>query len=315
MISIASQKLLCRAVFSVLVAVAALTTLGCTRPAASSPADGPIQILCTTGMVADVVKAVGGPRVEVTTLMGPGVDPHLYKASTGDILQLDRAQLVFYSGIHLEGKLTQVLEKLAARKPTVAVASALPADRLLHAEEGAHDPHVWFDVALWSKTAPLVAQTLAKFDPAHAGDYEARAERYVEQLEQLDAWSRQQIATIPPEQRVLVTAHDAFGYFGRAYDLEVRSVQGLSTESEAGVRRINELVDFIVSRGVKAVFIETTLNERNVLALVEGCAPRKQQVKIGGELFSDAMGAAGTPEGTYEGMVRHNVNTIVQALR
>jgi manganese/zinc/iron transport system substrate-binding protein len=315
MISTASQNLPRRSVFAVFVATAALAVAGCARPAATSPADGPIQVLCTTAMVADVVKAVGGPRVEVTTLMGPGVDPHLYKASTGDILQLDRAQLVFYSGIHLEGKLTQVLEKLAARKPTVAVASALPADRLLHAEEGAHDPHVWFDVALWSRTAPLVAQTLAKFDPAHAADYEARATRYVEQLEQLDAWSRQQIATIPPERRVLVTAHDAFGYFGRAYDLEVRSVQGLSTESEAGVRRINELVDFIVSRGVKAVFIETTLNERNVLALVEGCAARGQQVKIGGELFSDAMGAAGTPEGTYEGMVRHNVNTIVQALR
>ncbi len=266
-------------------------------------------------MVADVVKAVGGPRVEVTTLMGPGVDPHLYKASTGDILQLDRAQLVFYSGIHLEGKLTQVLEKLAARKPTVAVASAIPTDRLLHAEEGAHDPHVWFDAALWSKTAPLVAQTLAEYDPAHAADYEARAKQYVERLEQLDAWCKEHVATIPPERRVLVTAHDAFGYFGHAYDLEVRSVQGLSTESEAGVRRINELVDFIVSRGVKAVFIETTLNERNVLALVEGCAARGQQVKIGGELFSDAMGAAGTPEGTYEGMVRHNVHTIVQALR
>jgi manganese/zinc/iron transport system substrate-binding protein len=266
-------------------------------------------------MVADVVRAVGGPQVQVDTLMGPGVDPHLYKASTGDILRLDRAQLVFYSGLHLEGKLSQVFERLAARKPTVALAAAIPADRLLRGAEGAYDPHIWFDVALWSETAGLVADTLAQFDPAHAADYAARARAYRQALLALDGQSRARIATIPRPQRVLVTAHDAFGYFGRAYDLEVRSVQGLSTESEAGVRRINELVDFIVSRGVKAVFIETTLNERNVLALVEGCAARGHQVEIGGELYSDALGAAGSPEGTYEGMVQHNVHTIVQALR
>ncbi|MBX9787671.1 MAG: zinc ABC transporter substrate-binding protein [Pirellulales bacterium] len=266
-------------------------------------------------MVADLVRAVGGAHVKVVQLMGPGIDPHLYKASPGDVDALTNADMVVFSGLHLEGKLADLFERMACRKPTIGVAEVIAPDRLLRASGGAVDPHVWFDVALWRETVMPLAEALARFDPPHAEDYRQRATAYAAQFDALDAWCRSRVETLPPNARILVTAHDAFHYFGRAYGLEVRAIQGISTESEAGVREINQLVDFLVARKVKAVFVEASVNERNVRALVEGADARGQAVRIGGELFSDAPGAAGTDAASYLGMVRHNVDTIVNALK
>jgi len=275
----------------------------------------PIRVLCTTGMVADLARNVGGAHVQVTALMGAGVDPHLYKASPADVSQLNRADIVFYSGLHLEGKLGELLERMGERKPTVGVAERLASEKLLHDEHGARDPHVWFDVSLWSESAGAVADALAIFDPPHAADYRANLKAYQEKLNALHEYAREQLATVPSDRRVLVTAHDAFRYFGRAYGIEVRGIQGISTDSEASNREVTDLVAFLAERKIKAVFVETSVADQNIRALLEGCSARGHEVVIGGTLFSDAMGEAGKPEGTYEGMVRHNVNTIVAALK
>lgn len=277
--------------------------------------DAPLRAICTTGMVADVVRSVGGERVEVTQLMGEGVDPHLYKPSTGDIARLSEADVIFYSGLHLEGKMGEVFARMARRKTTVAITDGISRDRLILIGPEQYDPHVWFDVALWSGTVKPVVEALSTLDAAHAPEYRKRGADYTARLKALDDDCRRQLATIPAGRRVLVTAHDAFHYFGRAYDLDVKAIQGVSTESEAGVREINELVAFIVARGIKAVFVESSVSNRNVEALVEGAAAQDHPLAIGGELFSDAMGRAGTPEGTYPGMVEHNVQAIVGALR
>jgi manganese/zinc/iron transport system substrate-binding protein len=274
----------------------------------------PLRAVCTTGMVADVVRIVGGEHVEVSQLMQAGVDPHLYKASTSDIDQLTAADIIFYSGLHLEGKMGDVFVRMARRKPTFAITEGVPQERILEVGDGHYDPHLWFDVSLWSETVAVIAAALVQLDPPHAADYEQNARRYRQELAALHAECKQQIAAIDRKRRVLVTAHDAFNYFGRAYDMQVRAIQGISTESEAGVKEINDLVSFITQRKIKAVFVESTVSDRNIKALVEGCRAQGHEVQIGGELFSDAMGAHGTPAGTYVGMVRHNVQTIVKAL-
>ncbi|MBL8826512.1 MAG: zinc ABC transporter substrate-binding protein [Planctomycetaceae bacterium] len=307
------------------IAIAGLIISGCSQSAdeqaraASVPLDKfaggrPIRVVCTTGMVADLVRNVGGDRVHVEQLMGEGVDPHLYKSSPGDLSRLDAADVIFYSGLHLEGKMAELFERIAARKRTIAVTANLAHDRLI-GDENSHDPHVWMDVALWSETTQTVLETLSEFDPTHAAEYQSRQSEYREQLAALDQECRAKLAAIPAERRVLVTAHDAFSYFGRAYQTEVRAIQGISTESEAGVREINDLVSFLVERKIKAVFVETSVSDRNIQALIEGCQSRGHRVTIGGALYSDAMGAAGTPEGTYIGMIRKNVATIVDALK
>jgi manganese/zinc/iron transport system substrate-binding protein len=275
----------------------------------------PIRVVCTVGMVADIAANIGGEHVAVTSLMGEGVDPHLYKASPADVSQLNRADIILYSGLHLEGKLGELLERMGRRKPTQGIAERIPADQILSNDEKAHDPHVWFDVSLWSQAADAAAKALVEFDPKHAEAYQKNAAAYRERLAQLHQYAKEKLATVPKEQRVLVTAHDAFRYFGRAYDLEVRGIQGISTDSEAGVRQVRELVDFLVERKIKAVFVETSVSDQNIRSLLEGCAARNHRVVIGGELFSDAMGKAGTSEGTYEGMVKHNVDIIVAALK
>lgn len=304
---------------------------GCEKSASSSisaipPADSidftfrrksapqPIKIVCTTGMVADLVRNVGGDEVEVTQLMGAGVDPHLYKASPGDVAKLSSADMVFFSGWHLEGKMSEFLARLSASRPSVAVAEGIKSEKLLSDEQGLHDPHLWFDVQLWSLAAARVKEALARFDPERAEGYEQRLADYQKRLEELDQYAREKLATIPPQYRVMVTAHDAFRYFGRAYDLEVRGIQGLSTDSEAGVRQINELVDFLVARKIKAVFVESSVSDQNMRSLLEGCAAQNHPVVIGGELYSDALGSEASGASTYEGMVRHNVDTIVKAL-
>lgn len=274
----------------------------------------PIKITCTTGMVAELARHVGGPHVAVASLMGEGVDPHLYKASPGDVRQLTSCDLILFSGLHLEGKMSDLLSRLGRKQPTAAVAEYLDPARRLRTAEGTVDPHAWFDVALWRDAALVVRDALVQFDPPRADDYRAAADRYAAELAALDDEVRGNLNAIPAERRVLVTAHDAFHYFGRAYDVEVRAIQGINTESEAGVSEVNALVDFLVERRLPAVFIESSVSDRNIRALVEGCAARGHTVRIGGQLYSDALGQPGTPGGTYVGMVRHNVDAIVQAL-
>ena len=301
------------------VATACLLLPGC-RPATGGSGDGKLLIVCTTGPVAELARHVGGDRVYVEALMGPGVDPHLYQALPADMARLQAADLVFYNGMQLEGRMADLLGQLGRRKPVFAVTDILReryAERLrpLPGTEADFDPHVWFDVALWAACAELVAERLAEIDPEHAAEYHRNAARYQAELHELDQWCREQVAAIPKQQRVLVTAHDAFGYFGAAYDIEVHGIQGMSTMDEADLVSVNRLVEMLVQREIKAVFVETSVSERNVRALVEACAARGHSIRIGGALYSDAMGPADSPAGTYAGMVRHNVQTIVAALQ
>jgi manganese/zinc/iron transport system substrate-binding protein len=279
--------------------------------------EGPVRITATTGMVADAARVVGGAHVEVAGLMGPGVDPHLYKASQGDLAALGEADLILYNGLLLEGKMGDLLVRMSRERPTFPVAEYVPDSLLREPPEfqGHYDPHIWFDVSLWRRAVERVRDALIEVDPAHAADYRGNAAAYMDSLGALHEWVRARIAEVPAERRVLVTAHDAFGYFGRAYGIEVVGLQGISTVSEFGLADIRRLVDLITSRRVKAVFIESSVPRRNIDAVVEGCRARGHDVTVGGTLYSDAMGAAGTPDGTYMGMVRANVNLIVEALR
>lgn len=294
--------------------------VGC-RPVGSSlsrPRSYPLRVVCTTGYVADLVANVGGRHVHVQAIMGPGVDPHLYKARLSDKWKINGADVVFFNGLHLEGRLAGLLEKRARRMPVFAVTDGIlhrQPERLrrLHGDEG-FDPHVWFDVMLWADCARYVGEKLAEIDPERAEQYRANAQAYVAQLAELDAWVREQLGAIPPGQRVLVTAHDAFSYFGRAYEVEIRSLQGLSTIDEAALQNVNQLINMLAKRQIRAVFVESSVPAKNVRALVEGCAARGHRVRIGGELYSDALGSPGTPEATYVGTVRYNVTTIVAAL-
>ncbi|MBO8163268.1 MAG: zinc ABC transporter substrate-binding protein [Brevibacillus sp.] len=275
------------------------------------------KVTTTTGMVADLVNNVGGEHVEVTQLMGPGVDPHLYKASQGDIKRIEQADIIFYSGLHLEGKMGEIFEKMSKQKPVIPVTRSIPEDELLADPQtpDQYDPHVWFDVGLWSKTIETVREELVKLDPAHADEYQANADAYLQKLTELHQYAKEQIGSIPIHQRVLVTAHDAFSYFGRAYEIEVMGLQGISTASEYGLKDVQNLVDTLVERKIKAVFIESSVPKRSIEAVVEGARAKNHTVEIGGELFSDAMGTPGTEEGTYLGMVKYNVDTIVHALK
>lgn len=280
-------------------------------------ATGKLRITATTGMIADAAKTIGGPHVEVTGLMGPGVDPHLYKATQGDLRRLGDSDLILYNGLHLEGRMADTLVQMAHRVTTVAVGQAIPEEQLREPPEmaGMHDPHIWFDVSLWRLAVERAAQAISEADPAHRDEYRRNADAYIAQLDELHAYCKARISEIPEEARLMVTAHDAFGYFGRAYGIEVRSIQGISTAAEYGLQDLARLVDFLVERRVKAVFIESSVPRQSIDALMEGVRANGHEIKLGGELFSDALGAAGTPEGTYIGMVRHNVDTIVEALK
>jgi len=307
-------------IFLSLVIGASLVT-GC-RPTDSTSAnrtDEPYQVLCTVGMITDVVRNIAGEYAQVEGIIGEGVDPHLYNPTRSDVLKLSAADVVFYNGLLLEGKMTTVLMRVASSgKPVKAVTEAIlqNTDYLLQKSDDSEqtDPHVWMDVRGWMEAVPVVAETLSIFDPAHAHIYAANANAYTKQLEALDAYAQEAIGSIPESKRVLVTAHDAFNYLGRATGLTVRGIQGVSTESEAGVRDLEGLVNFIVEQQIPAVFVETSVADKNIRALVEGANARGHTVRIGGALFSDAMGQAGTYEGTYIGMIDSNITTITRAL-
>lgn len=294
-----------------------LTLLGVlSGPVLAEEDEAPLQLVATTAMVADALREVGGERVEVQGLMGPGVDPHLYRQTRRDVTAMTRADAVFWNGLNLEAQLRNFLSRLAARKPVFAVGEAVPAEQRLadEAYPDQPDPHVWMDPGRWRWVVEGIRDALAELAPDHAQEFEARTEAYLAELEALDRYAARVLDSVPASARVLVTAHDAFGYFGDAYEYEVLGIQGFSTESEAGLARIESLVDVLVDRRIGAIFIESSVSDRNVQALVEGAAAEGWTVEIGGELFSDAMGPAATYEGTWLGMLDHNVTLIARAL-
>ncbi|MEM6333216.1 MAG: zinc ABC transporter substrate-binding protein [Planctomycetota bacterium] len=295
--------------------VAALALIATLGPAS---ADEPkFKVAATIGMVGDIVEQVAGDRAEVITLMGPGVDPHLYKPTRNDIANLMSADVIFYNGLLLEGRMTDALVRAATSgKKVYAVTELLDESTLLEPEdfEGLYDPHVWMDPAAWATTIPIIRDRLTDYDPEGASVYQANAQAALARINELDAYAAQALASVPEQSRVLVTAHDAFNYLGSRFGYEVVGIQGLSTESEAGVRDIERMVDMLVERDIRAVFVESTVSDRNIRALIEGAAAKGHTVTIGGELFSDAMGAPGTYRGTYVGMIDHNATTIARAL-
>jgi len=302
----------------------ALGLVACSDPSAQSttePTEQSLTIVTTTGMITDPASIIAGGSnsdyATVTGIMGSGIDPHLYKPTRTDIAKLMDADVVLYSGLLLEGRMTDAFVRIASSGITVrAVTEAIDESSLLAPPEfaGHHDPHLWMDPLAWSLAVNVIADTLSGADPEHAQDYRSNATAYQSQIADLHAYAEQVLSTVPEPQRVLITAHDAFNYFGRRYNYEVVGIQGISTESEAGVRDIERIVDLLVERKIKAVFIETTVSERNINALIAGARARGHEVVIGGSLFSDAMGQEGTYEGTYIGMIDHNITTIARAL-
>lgn len=302
------------------VLIAAILLTGCAKVTAGEARPDvrgrKIRAVATIGMISDIVEQVGGERIEVSGLMGPGIDPHLYKASEGDVQRLQEADIIFYNGLHLEAKMADVFARMEGRKLTVAVTDGIDRAELLSPPEfeGAYDPHVWFDVELWMKAVEQVRDALIDLDPESTELYRANADQYLAELRELDAYVHAQAQRLPQEQRVLITAHDAFNYFGRAYGFEVRGLQGISTATEAGTADVQDLATFITERRIAALFVESSVPPHAIEAVQQAVRARGFEVEIGGELFADAMGDAGTPEGTYIGMVRHNIDTIVGAL-
>jgi manganese/zinc/iron transport system substrate-binding protein len=276
-----------------------------------------LRVVATTGIIADVAQRIAGPHARVEALMGPGIDPHLYKASESDVRRLSEAELVLYNGLHLEGKMGDILTRMARTRPVVAVTEEIPQDLLREPPEflGQYDPHVWFDVSMWAKTLGPITREILALDPEHAKEFEANAAALEKELNELDAWVKAQILTLPEPRRILVTAHDAFGYFGRRYGMQVVAIQGISTLSEAGLKDVDRVVSLVVDRKVPAIFIESSVPRRSIEAVQAAVRSRGHEAAIGGQLYSDSLGAAGSPAGTYPGMVRANVTTIVNALK
>lgn len=276
--------------------------------------NGTIQIVTTTAQIGEPLEVIGGDRVEVTSLMGPGVDPHLYEATQGDIQTLDDAEMVFYNGLNLEGNMGEIFVQMQQSKPTVAIAESIADSNLLEDEDGAVDPHIWFDITLWKEALNNAVEEMKDYSPENADYFEENKQNYFAELDDLESYASETLAKIPEAQKVLVTAHDAFGYLGQSFDVDVVGLQGLSTEDEVGISDIQSTVDLLIENQIPAVFVESSINEDTIQAVIDGAAEAGLEVKLGGELFSDAMGEAGTDKGTYLGMYRHNVDTIYQAL-
>ena len=309
-----------------LFALAATTLLlaGCSnvgeRNGMTDSGDGQVEVVTTTNFITDTVRQVGGERVSVDALMGPGVDPHLYKASAGDVTALREADVIFYGGLYLEAKMQEVMEEISDSRPVFAVTESMPRERLLDAPVNAtaeeeFDPHVWFDPLLWSYAVETVRDRLTEVDPGGAEVYRRNAEDFLAGIDRMDADAKRELSAIPAERRVLVTSHDAFRYLGRRYDLDVEAIQGLSTAAEATTDDIERIAGLIADRGVKAVFVESSVPQQTVEAVLASAREKGQEVVIGGELYSDAAGEDGTPEGTYRGMFESNVDLLAEGLR
>ena len=277
----------------------------------------PIKIVATLGQITDIVQIIGQKKVTVKGLMGAGVDPHLYRATESDVRHLSSAEIIFFNGLNLEAKLGKILKQMDRHKKVVALGESIDKTVLLDSVTYANhpDPHIWFNVQHWSKVTQMICDTLIEYDPQNSELYSSRTKEYLKKLHNLDSYVTVKSQELSREQRVLVTAHDAFRYFGQRYDFEVVGLQGISTESRAGVKSVSELANFIVKREIKAIFVESSVSERSIRAVQEAVKSRGWTVVIGGELFSDAMGDEGTEEGSYIGMINHNINTIVEALK
>jgi len=290
-----------------------MASIGGSRAIASSAA---LDVVATTGMIADTARRIGGDLVNVQALMGPGVDPHAYRQTRTDIVAMAKADLVLWNGLYLEAQMEDVLGDISRRTEVTAVVEVVAKDDLISHDDYADrfDPHVWMDPKLWREVAIGVQRALTKAAPAHADIFAVNAKEFLFELDALLEFSAQALSSVPENARVLITAHDAFNYFGRAYGFEVIGIQGISTESEAGLNRMTELVNLLVDRRISAVFVESSVSDRSVRALIEGAAAQGWKVSVGGQLYSDAMGPAGTYEGTYIGMIDHNVTTIASGL-
>ncbi|SDI57427.1 metal ABC transporter solute-binding protein, Zn/Mn family [Natribacillus halophilus] len=278
--------------------------------------DGPIQVTSTTSQISDIVENVGGEHVDNTGLMGPGIDPHDYEASQGDVETLDEADIIFWNGLNLEEQMTEMLGQMGNEKPVYTLGEEVPDEDILEDEEeaGTPDPHIWFDPELWSYAVEGVADGLAELDPENEDDYRANADTYIDEIQELQAWSEAEIENIDEESRVLVTAHDAFQYFGDAVGMDVMGLQGISTEAEVGLSDVQGVIDEMIERDINAIFAETSVSDSAVDAVIEGAQEQGHEVENGGALYSDAMGEPDTEEGTYVGMYEANVNQIVEAL-
>lgn len=273
-----------------------------------------ITVVTTIAQIGEPLSVIGGDRVEVKSLMGPSVDPHLYQATHGDIQTLENADIVFYNGLHLEANMVDIFEEIEKTKPVLAIGETIDKSKLLHDENNAVDPHIWFDIDLWQQALDAAVDQLKDYSPEDANYFEENKVKYFEELKQLKEDAKK-LTEIPEEQRILVTAHDAFGYFGRMHNMKVVGLQGLSTDGEIGISDIQNTIDTIVKYKVPAVFVESSINESSIKAVIEGAKKQGVPIQLGGELFSDAMGKAGTEEGTYLGMYRHNIDTIYTALK
>ena len=296
------------------VCVAMMLLISCGKGGASSGKK--IKVTTTTTMLSDLVKTIGGDRVEVTGLMGEGVDPHLYSASAGDIEKLGNADIIVYGGLHLEGKMTEIFEKLTAQNKNILnVGDKLDKSKIHLVDQNTPDPHVWFNTELWEKEAEAVEVELSKFDPKNSDYYKENLKRYKAELNELTTYVKTRINEIPEKSRVLVTAHDAFNYFGEQFGLEVKAIQGVSTDSETGTKNISDLANFIVQRNIKAIFVESSVPKKSIEALQEAVKARGKEVKIGGELYSDSLGDEAHNTETYIKTVKANADTIVNALK
>lgn len=279
--------------------------------------NGKLNIVVTTTIIGDAVKAIGGDKVNLEVLMGPGIDPHLYKASAGDVNKMQKADLLIYNGLHLEGKLGDIFEQLQkTNKNTYAVADVIDSAKLIESEEfaGSYDPHIWFDVQLWIEAVEGIKNSLITIDSENHDYYNKNALDYLNELESLNDYIKSRVEELPENKKVIITAHDAFSYFGEAYGFEVKGLQGLSTVTEAGTADVRDLAEFIANREIAAIFIESSVPAKNMEALKNAVDSRGFTVEIGGELFSDSLGNPGTEEETYIGTVKHNINTIVDGL-
>lgn len=297
--------------------IVAVLLVGCGNNNAGGSGEEKPLVVTTTGQIADAVRIIAGDSVEVKSLMGPGVDPHLYKATQGDLQVLEDADIIFYNGLALEGKMSDIFEKMQKDKSVVAIGEVVPKDRILNDE--AHpelfDPHIWFDIEVWKLATHEITKSLTEEFSTDGDQFVENERKFFEELDELNGWTKERISEIPEEQRVLVTAHDAFNYFGESNGMEVRGLQGLSTDAEYGLKDIQNIVNFLVEQNIKAVFIEFSVSDKAMNAVIEGAKEKGRTLQIGGELYSDAMGAEGTEEGTYIGMYKHNVNTIVDSLK
>lgn len=297
-----------------------LLLTGCSAPPSETDAakDDRLNVVATTTMLADLSAVIGKERVTVEGLMGPGIDPHLYQASAGDVSLMQKADVVVYNGLHLEGKMSEIFENLSGQgSAVICIEKGLDASKLLswEADSSVHDPHIWFDVSLWKEAAQTVASGLSEADPDGKSYYEANLDSYLNELEETDTYIRNRTAELPQEQRVLVTAHDAFQYFGKAYGFEVRGLQGISTDAEAGTADVSELADFIVERQIKAIFVESSVPPKTIEALQAAVKAKGFEVAIGGQLYSDSLGDTDSGAGTYILTVKANIDTIVDALK